>query len=67
MRVRLLRLSATEHLLLLVLHHIVSDGWSQGILVWEVSELYRAYRAGERSPLPELGLQYGDYAVWQRE
>ena len=67
MRVRLLRLRAEEHLLLLVMHHIVSDGWSMGILVREVSELYGAYRRGERAALAELPIQYGDYAVWQRE
>lgn len=67
MRVRLLRLSATEHLLLLVMHHIVSDGWSMGILVREVSELYGAYTRGEGGALAELPIQYGDYAVWQRE
>jgi non-ribosomal peptide synthetase component F len=66
MRVRLLRLSAREHLLLLVMHHIVSDGWSMGILVREVSELYGAYRSGGRAELAELPIQYGDYAVWQR-
>jgi acyl transferase domain-containing protein/acyl carrier protein len=67
MRVRLLRLRAREHLLLLVMHHIVSDGWSMGILVREVSELYGAYRRGESGALGELPIQYGDYAVWQRE
>ena len=48
------------------MHHIVSDGWSIGILIREIGALYRAYLAGEDSPLPELEIQYADYAVWQR-
>jgi non-ribosomal peptide synthetase component F len=70
MRARLLRLAklpSDEHLLLLSLHHIVSDGWSMGVLVREVAMLYEAYAVGAESPLKELNLQYGDYAVWQRE
>jgi amino acid adenylation domain-containing protein len=67
MRARLLRLSIDEHVLLLSLHHIVSDGWSMGVLVREVATLYEAYAVGTESPLKELNLQYGDYAVWQRE
>src|SRR4030095_7605814 len=55
-----------EHVLLYTMHHIVSDGWSMGILVRELGALYRAYLAGEDSPLPELEIQYADYAVWQR-
>jgi amino acid adenylation domain-containing protein len=66
-RARLLRLSAEEHLLLLTMHHIVSDGWSMGVLVREVAALYSAYSRGEESPLEELTIQYGDYAEWQRE
>jgi acyl-CoA synthetase (AMP-forming)/AMP-acid ligase II/acyl carrier protein len=57
----LLRLSETEHLLLLTLHHIIADGWSVGILIRELSSFYQ----GEE--LAELSIQYGDYAVWQRE
>ena len=49
------------------MHHIVSDGWSMGVLFREVAALYEAYAAGEESPLKELRLQYADYAVWQRE
>jgi arthrofactin-type cyclic lipopeptide synthetase C len=49
------------------MHHIVSDGWSMEILTREVSALYAAYAAGQESPLPELEIQYADYAVWQRE
>jgi acyl carrier protein len=67
LRASLLRLSETEHLILLTLHHIISDGWSMSVLIKEVAALYEAYRRGEQSPLPELAVQYGDYAVWQRE
>ena len=67
LRVSLLRLSREEHVLLFVIHHIVCDGWSVGILVREVSTLYEAYAAGQPSPLPELPIQYADYALWQRE
>jgi amino acid adenylation domain-containing protein len=66
-RVSLLRLGAEEHVLLLSMHHIVSDGWSMGVLYRELSALYEAYRVGGESPLPELEVQYADYAVWQRE
>jgi pristinamycin I synthase-3/4 len=66
-RAALLRLGAEEHVLLLSQHHIVSDGWSMGVLFRELSALYEAYREGRESPLPELALQYADYAVWQRE
>ncbi|HEX2207374.1 MAG TPA: non-ribosomal peptide synthase/polyketide synthase [Longimicrobium sp.] len=65
-RARLLRVDAEEHVLLLTMHHIVSDGWSLGVLFRELSTLYAAYREGGESPLPELAVQYGDYAVWQR-
>ncbi|HVR95631.1 MAG TPA: amino acid adenylation domain-containing protein, partial [Thermoanaerobaculia bacterium] len=63
----LLWLGGEDHVLLLDMHHIVSDGWSLGVLVGEVSALYRASLAGEPSPLPELPFQYADFAVWQRE
>jgi amino acid adenylation domain-containing protein len=66
-RVKLLRLGEEEHVLLMTMHHIVSDGWSAGVLVREMGALYEAYRKGEETPLEELGIQYGDYAVWQRE
>src|SRR5262249_51827463 len=49
------------------LHHIVSDGWSMGVLIRELGALYRAYSAGESSPLEELPIQYADFAVWQRD
>jgi amino acid adenylation domain-containing protein len=66
MRAALLRLSDEEHVLLLTLHHIVSDGWSTGVLVRELRALYEAFAAGQESPLEELPIQYADYAVWQR-
>ncbi|MGO4263836.1 condensation domain-containing protein, partial [Lysobacter sp. TAB13] len=65
-RGRLLRLSEHEHVLLVTQHHIVSDGWSIGVLVQEVSALYDAYRQGQPDPLPPLPIQYADYAAWQR-
>jgi non-ribosomal peptide synthetase component F len=65
-RKALLRLSDGEHLLLLNVHHIASDGWSNGILVREMSTLYQAFAAGRPSPLAPLPIQYADYAVWQR-
>jgi amino acid adenylation domain-containing protein len=66
-RAVLLRLGAQDRVLLLSVHHIVSDGWSMGVLYRELSSLYEAYREGGESPLPELPVQYADYAVWQRE
>ncbi|HSF42281.1 MAG TPA: amino acid adenylation domain-containing protein [Thermoanaerobaculia bacterium] len=63
----LLRLSDRRHHLLLAMHHIVSDGWSMGILIREVAALYGAFVEGRPSPLPELPLQYPDFALWQRE
>ncbi|HEV3051498.1 MAG TPA: condensation domain-containing protein, partial [Longimicrobium sp.] len=63
----LLRLGAEDHVLLLCMHHILSDQWSMGVLRRELSALYEAYREGGESPLPELAVQYADYAVWQRE
>jgi len=65
-RFTLLRLDAAEHALLLTFHHICSDGWSMVILVRELVTLYRAFLAGAPSPLPELPIQYGDFALWQR-
>ena len=66
LRLGLLRLAADEHILLLTLHHIASDGWSMGVLVHEVTALYAAFAEGRPSPLPELAVQYGDFAAWQR-
>lgn len=67
LRATLLRLDATEHVLLLTMHHIVSDGWSIGVLIKELVVLYQSFSAGLRSPLPPLSIQYADFAVWQRE
>ncbi len=66
LRPALLALAEREHVLLLGMHHIASDGWSMGVLVREISTLYTAGAAGLPSPLPELPVQYADYAVWQR-
>ncbi|MEM7356912.1 MAG: condensation domain-containing protein, partial [Acidobacteriota bacterium] len=66
LRIELLRLAPDDHVLLLGMHHIVSDGWSVGVLIREMATLYAAYRAGEPSPLPVLGVQYADFAAWQR-
>jgi amino acid adenylation domain-containing protein len=66
-RVRVLKLEEEQHVLLYTMHHIVSDAWSMGVLVREVCALYEAISGGQGSPLPELEIQYSDYAVWQRE
>jgi amino acid adenylation domain-containing protein/non-ribosomal peptide synthase protein (TIGR01720 family) len=67
LRVAVYRLAAEEHVLLVVMHHIVSDGWSMQVLIQELGRLYTAFAKGEPSPLAELPIQYGDYAMWQRE
>jgi hypothetical protein len=66
-RASLLRLDVEEHILLFTMHHIIYDGWSAQVLVGEVTTLYEAFTRGETSPLPELPIQYADYAVWQRK
>jgi amino acid adenylation domain-containing protein len=66
-RGRLLRLGEDRHALLVTMHHIVSDGWSIGVLIRELAALYGAYHQGQVSPLPALPIQYADYAVWQRQ
>ncbi|TMP74180.1 hypothetical protein CWB73_22270, partial [Pseudoalteromonas phenolica] len=66
LRAQLLKISAKEHILLVTIHHIASDGWSREILVNEFSRLYTAYAQGQDNPLPPLAIQYGDYAHWQR-
>ncbi|HEX3554514.1 MAG TPA: non-ribosomal peptide synthase/polyketide synthase, partial [Thermoanaerobaculia bacterium] len=66
LRVHLLRLGEREHVALVVLHHIAGDGWSIGVLVRELVHFYRAFSGSEAAPLPELPVQYADYAVWQR-
>ncbi|MFM7369222.1 MAG: condensation domain-containing protein, partial [Sphaerospermopsis kisseleviana] len=66
-RFSLFQSSTRKYVLLLTMHHIISDGWSMGIFISELSSLYQAFCAGEPSPLPELPLQYADFAVWQRQ
>jgi FkbH-like protein len=65
-RATLFRLAGTEHLLLLIIHHIAGDGWSLGVLLRELAALYQAFASGQPSPLANLPIQYADYAVWQR-
>ncbi len=67
LRSTLVRLGDGDHVLLVTLHHVVGDGWSMDVLVREVSALYAAFSRGEEPHLPELPVQYADYAVWQRE
>ena len=67
LRMKLVRVSENEQVLFAVMHHIISDGWSLGILTREVAALYGAYSRGQETPLAELNIQYGDYAAWQRE
>ncbi|AMA46431.1 non-ribosomal peptide synthase/polyketide synthase [Pseudomonas alabamensis] len=66
LRIRLLQLDAQAHVLLLTLHHIVSDGWSMTVLIDEFSRCYDAFAQGEQPQLPALPIQYVDYALWQR-
>ncbi|HET7863117.1 MAG TPA: condensation domain-containing protein, partial [Burkholderiaceae bacterium] len=65
-RARLVRLADTDHVLLVTLHHIVSDGWSMGVLIREFGALYSAFVQGQPDPLPPLPIQYADFAAWQR-
>ncbi|HST58534.1 MAG TPA: condensation domain-containing protein, partial [Longimicrobium sp.] len=65
-RGRLVRMAADDHVLLLTMHHIVSDGWSTGVLHRELGALYAAFMRGEPDPLPPLPIQYADYAAWHR-
>ena len=67
LRSALLRLGGEDHALVLIMHHIASDAWSMGILVRELTALYDALAAGKPSPLPELPIQYADFATWQRD
>ncbi|MFO0165964.1 MAG: amino acid adenylation domain-containing protein, partial [Microcystis sp.] len=66
-RITLLVLSETEHLLLVCMHHIVSDGWSMEVFLQELTALYNAYIQGLSSPLNPLSIQYGDFTLWQRQ
>jgi amino acid adenylation domain-containing protein len=65
-RASLLRLKETEHVVLLTMHHVISDGWSMGVFVREMSALYVAFTEGQPSPLAPLKIQYADFAAWQR-
>jgi amino acid adenylation domain-containing protein len=67
MRALLLRFGPSEHVLLLVMHHIISDAWSMAVLLQQAAALYETYTGGRQSPLAKLPIQYADYAVWQRE
>ena len=67
MRICLLRIDGQEHVVLFTMHHIISDGWSRGVLTGEVAALYKAFSAGKPSPLTELPIQYADYAYWQQQ
>ncbi|MBC1238391.1 non-ribosomal peptide synthetase [Nostoc sp. 2RC] len=67
LRITLIQLGEKEYLLLLTLHHIIFDGWSIGVFIGELTALYKAFSTGTASPLPELPIQYADYAIWQRE
>ncbi|MEJ7808723.1 MAG: condensation domain-containing protein, partial [Telluria sp.] len=66
LRARLLKMAPDEHILLITMHHIASDGWSMAILTNEFSALYQAHALGRPNPLPPLPIQYADYAHWQR-
>jgi amino acid adenylation domain-containing protein len=66
-RLRIIRLTEQEHLAVLVIHHIVSDGWSMGIFITELATLYEAYSQGQEIELNELAAQYADYTAWQKE
>ncbi|HEX8872059.1 MAG TPA: amino acid adenylation domain-containing protein, partial [Candidatus Acidoferrum sp.] len=67
LRPTLMKLDEQDHVLILNTHHIISDRWSLGVLSQELAAIYEAYLEGRPSPLPELAIQYPDYAVWQRE
>jgi hypothetical protein len=66
LRCLLLRTGAEEHVVILTMHHIATDGWSMGVFVHELAVSYEAYLEQNPSPLPELAVQYADFAVWQR-
>ena len=63
----LLRLAPDEYELIVSIHHIVADGWSLGLIAREIEVLYQAYATTGASPLPEVPLQYADFAIWQRQ
>src|SRR5581483_7832369 len=67
LRAGVLKTASNEHILLLIMHHIITDGWSKGILARELDTLYSAFASGQSSPLAELTIQYADFACWQRQ
>lgn len=67
LRAKLLRLDQNDHVLVLTIHHIVFDGWSLGVFIQELALLTQAFTLGKPSPLPELSIQYADFALWQRQ
>ncbi len=67
LRITLIRLGMTKHLLLVTMHHIIFDAWSMGIFNWELSVLYKAFSSDQPSPLPDIPVQYADFAHWQRQ
>ncbi|GAA6614730.1 condensation domain-containing protein [Scytonema sp. NUACC26] len=67
LRAKLLRLQENKHLLLLTMHHMITDGWSIGILLRELAVIYEAFLQGQSSPLSKLPIQYADFAYWQRQ
>ncbi|MGA9767429.1 MAG: amino acid adenylation domain-containing protein, partial [Blastocatellia bacterium] len=67
LRAKLIRIREADHVLVVTMHHVASDGWSVGILIREFTKLYRAYSEGEETGVEEMRLQYADFAVWQRE
>jgi len=66
LRILLLQMAEEQHVLIMAMHHIVSDGWSMKVLVQEISELYQTYSSGRAPDLPPLPVQYADFAIWQR-
>jgi len=66
-RATLLQQSQEDHILLMTFHHIIFDGWSMGVLIQELATLYQAFSTGQSNPLPELPIQYADFAQWQRQ
>ena len=66
LRASVVRLADHDHMLLCTMHHIISDGWSMGVVIRELTTLYEAYSTGRKSPLPDLEIQYADFAHWQR-
>jgi amino acid adenylation domain-containing protein len=67
LRVKLLKLAEEDHILLRTFHHIVSDGWSLGVFMREFRDLYEAYSQGRENPLPDLPIQFADFALWQMQ